>query len=132
MLHEQVAAVLRKGTDVKGRSRRSEFWRFTVVTAAFLPLAMLLLDVNAVLALVLLLLIACCLAFWLATAVRRLHDIGRSGAWVLLSFVPLGILVLLVWSVRDGEPGTNRWGANPKSAVTTATGGRLRDGVIPE
>lgn len=37
----------------------------------------------------------------LAVCVRRLHDIGKSGWWVLMCL--------------DGEPKENQWGANPKA-----------------
>lgn len=43
--------------------------------------------------------------------VRRLHDIGRSGAWLLLYLVPIaGPLVLLYWSFCASEPGRNGHG----------------------
>ncbi len=51
----------------------------------------------------------------IAVAVRRLHDIGRSGWWLLLSFVPLiGAIVLIVWFCTDGKKGYNRFGADPR------------------
>jgi uncharacterized membrane protein YhaH (DUF805 family) len=37
---------------------------------------------------------------------RRLHDIGKSGGWILLNFVPLGSLVLLYWACRASGDGT--------------------------
>ncbi len=47
----------------------------------------------------------------LAVAVRRLHDIGRSGWWVLIGFVPIiGFLVLLYWYVQPGIDGRNQYG----------------------
>ena len=53
----------------------------------------------------------------LAVAVRRLHDIGKSGWNLLLGIIPLvGAIVLLVWFCRDGERMSNAWGANPKNA----------------
>ena len=39
--------------------------------------------------------------------VRRLHDIGRSGAWYLLHFVPFGSLVLLYWACCASKAGSN-------------------------
>ncbi len=52
----------------------------------------------------------------LAVTVRRLHDIGRSGWWLLLGFVPLvGSIVLLVFTLLDGQPGDNAYGPNPKA-----------------
>ena len=53
----------------------------------------------------------------IAVWVRRLHDTGRSGWWVLASFIPLiGTIALLVFSLQDGESGTNQYGPNPKTA----------------
>ncbi|GAA4409577.1 DUF805 domain-containing protein [Quisquiliibacterium transsilvanicum] len=53
----------------------------------------------------------------LAVSVRRLHDIGRSGWWLLVSFIPLiGAIVLLVFALRDGDAGDNAYGPNPKGS----------------
>jgi uncharacterized membrane protein YhaH (DUF805 family) len=47
----------------------------------------------------------------LAVGVRRLHDIGKSGWWVLLPFTIIGIFVIIYWaaqiSVDDNEYGKN-------------------------
>ena len=52
----------------------------------------------------------------LAVAVRRLHDVDRSGWWLLLAFVPLiGIIVLIVWWCTEGTRGPNRFGPDPKA-----------------
>lgn len=51
----------------------------------------------------------------LAVTVRRLHDTGRSGWWLLLMFIPLiGPIILLVFLLTDSQPGTNKYGPNPK------------------
>jgi len=53
----------------------------------------------------------------LALAVRRLHDTGRSGWWMLIALLPLvGGIVLLVFFLLDGQPGENQYGPNPKGA----------------
>jgi uncharacterized membrane protein YhaH (DUF805 family) len=55
----------------------------------------------------------------IALAVRRLHDTGRSGWWILIGLVPLiGPIVLIVFYVTDSQPGTNQYGPNPKEAPT--------------
>ena len=52
----------------------------------------------------------------LAVAVRRLHDVDRSGWWLLLAFIPLiGIIVLIVWWCTEGTRGPNRFGPDPKA-----------------
>jgi len=57
----------------------------------------------------------------LALAVRRLHDTGRTGWWMLISFLPLiGIIVLIIFFVQDSQPGSNQYGPNPKEAPTAA------------
>ena len=51
----------------------------------------------------------------LSVSVRRLHDTGRSGLWLLVGLVPLvGSFVLLYFFVQDSEPGDNQFGPNPK------------------
>jgi uncharacterized membrane protein YhaH (DUF805 family) len=53
-----------------------------------------------------------------ALAIRRLHDIGKNGWWILLGVIPLvniiGIFVLLYFFIKDSWPGENLYGPNPK------------------
>ncbi len=52
----------------------------------------------------------------IAVSVRRLHDTGRSGWWLLIGLVPLiGSIWLIVLLCLDSQPETNKWGANPKA-----------------
>jgi uncharacterized membrane protein YhaH (DUF805 family) len=54
----------------------------------------------------------------LAVMIRRLHDIGKSGWWFFISFIPLiGSIWLLVLLVTDSQPGENQYGPNPKGTV---------------
>ena len=60
---------------------------------------------------------------WLSIAlgVRRLHDIGRKGTWLLLGLVPFGNLVLLYWLVQPSSVETNEWGdSGAQGEITTA------------
>jgi len=53
----------------------------------------------------------------LAVIVRRLHDTGRSGWWVLISLVPfVGPIILLVFMCLDSVP-SNAYGPNPKQVA---------------
>lgn len=46
--------------------------------------------------------------------VRRLHDVNRSGWWMLLIIIPLfGWLILLYWALSKGDTGPNRFGPDP-------------------
>jgi len=52
----------------------------------------------------------------IALTVRRLHDTGRVGWWILIGFVPLiGFIILIIFMVLDSKPGENPYGPNPKA-----------------
>ena len=52
----------------------------------------------------------------IAVTVRRLHDTGRSGWWILIALVPvIGGIVLLIFMVLDSQPGDNKYGPSPKT-----------------
>jgi uncharacterized membrane protein YhaH (DUF805 family) len=53
----------------------------------------------------------------LALGVRRLHDINRTGWWVLIALTVIGIFVLIYWACKKGTPGPNRFGPDPFAAV---------------
>ena len=105
----------------QGRARRAEYWWFTLfnalmstgitivengtgltdMEASFGPLSALYLLVT--------------LLPTLTLGVRRLHDIGRSGWWLLIGIIPfIGILVLLVFVCIDSEHGDNAFGPSPE------------------
>ena len=55
----------------------------------------------------------------LALGVRRLHDINRTGWWLLLLFVPvIGWIVLIVWAIKRGDKGPNKYGPDPRQATS--------------
>ena len=52
----------------------------------------------------------------LAVVLRPMHDIGKSGWWILIGLIPLvGAIVLLVFMCLDSEEGHNNYGPNPKA-----------------
>lgn len=58
----------------------------------------------------------------LAVSIRRLHDIDRTGWWVLLALTLIGALVLIYWACQKGTDGPNRFGPDPLSASGQAGG----------
>ena len=51
----------------------------------------------------------------LAVTIRRLHDTGRSGWWILISLVPLiGPIVLLIFFLQSSDFERNQYGPSPK------------------
>lgn len=53
----------------------------------------------------------------IAIVVRRLHDIGKSGWWYFIAFVPMvGAILLLVFLCTAGTAGDNMYGPDPKAS----------------
>jgi len=54
----------------------------------------------------------------IAVSIRRLHDLDRTGWWILLGFIPLiGWIILLIWYVTKGTDGPNRFGPDPLATL---------------
>jgi uncharacterized membrane protein YhaH (DUF805 family) len=143
---------LRKYAEFAGRARRREYWSFVLLYIVAFALA-LLIDFYAGLrgmvgpygpltALALLAL----LVPSVAVGARRLHDIDRSGWWLLAAYAPwilslllplagivqptlalilllvagAGFILLIVFSVLEGTRGPNRYGPDPKAAEGAA------------
>jgi uncharacterized membrane protein YhaH (DUF805 family) len=122
------SALVKKYATIEGRASRSEFWWFTL----FLVLGGILFDVlDAVLGwqfgepdifgnrpgvLNLLFNLAVLVPIVCVTA-RRLHDVNRSGWWMLIPLTVIGIIPYFYWTVKkpeDNEEGReNKWGTNP-------------------
>jgi uncharacterized membrane protein YhaH (DUF805 family) len=105
----------------RGRASRSEFWFWTLfavllTVAAGMVDAVLFPDHNlAGLAVSLLLFIP-----GLTIGVRRLHDLDRTGWWILIGLTGIGLILLIVWSCMQGTAGPNRFGPDPLAGYTVA------------
>ncbi len=116
--------VLKQYADFNGRARRKEYWMFTLFNIIFGGIAMILDSVFGIAiegvgygplygVYVLVLFIP-----GLAVAVRRLHDIGKSGWMILIALIPvIGAIWILVLMVTDSNPGENLYGVNPKEVT---------------
>jgi uncharacterized membrane protein YhaH (DUF805 family) len=116
-----VRVCLRKFAVFSGRARPSEYWWFVlllVVVAVPLGVVSELLarsGLDGALGLLVLAWLVLLIPWW-AVSVRRLHDTGHSGWWLLIPLVPVaGWLILIFFLASRGEPGPNRYGAVPSA-----------------
>ena len=119
-------ALMNNYVNFNGRASRSEYWWFFLFTMILqfiaLPIDIVVLGydmmdpgaiqiVGTIAGLALFLPSLCVL-------VRRLHDLGKSGWWFLIAFIPfLGIIVLLVFMVTEGEQLPNQYGEVPTNTI---------------
>ena len=115
-----------KWIDFNTRISRSEFW-WGNLGALIVDLllgacvgfmvgvvgSMLGLDIDALLDLMMLPIQLFLFIAGISLIVRRLHDINKSGWWMLIVFTIVGIIVLLIWECQQGDEGENRFGPNP-------------------
>ena len=107
--------VIKNTFNYQGRARRKEYWYYILIASIIILIGFTLdgiLDTPDTLSG-----LAGFILFFpsLAVTIRRLHDIGKSGWWYLISAIPLiGSLILLFWNCQETSPETNRWGAPAK------------------
>lgn len=113
--------VLRQYGDFEGRARRKEYWMFVLINIlvgfifTVLDDMFGLADEETGTGVFSTLYGLAVLIPSLAVSVRRLHDTGRSGWWILIVLIPvLGAIWLIVLLATDGKPGQNQYGINPK------------------
>ncbi len=115
--------VLKKYAVFSGRARRKEYWFFVLFNIIISIILAVIdgvtgtLDPESGMGLLGLVYTLAILIPALAVSVRRLHDTGRSGWWLLLLLIPLiGTIVILIFMVQDSKPEENQYGPSPKTA----------------
>ena len=122
MENVDLLTALKKYAVFSGRARRKEYWLF-ILLSWLLYIAAGILDglegtAEESSELWETLVTLALLVPGLAVTIRRLHDIGKSGWWLLLWLVPIiGVIVLFVFSLMDSQPGDNQYGPNPKEIL---------------
>ncbi|MGS0892656.1 DUF805 domain-containing protein [Burkholderia stagnalis] len=122
---EAVRAVFNQYAKFEGRARRAEYWYFALLTAVVSIVCQVVAMAGqggsafALLPAIVALVVSLALVVpSIAVTVRRLHDTGRSGWFLLIAFIPVvGGIILLVWMCARGTEGPNRFGADPIQAV---------------
>ncbi len=105
--------VLKKYAVFKGRASRKEFWMFFLIHA-LIQSALLIIDIIALdFAFTFIFYFLVTLLPCLSVHVRRLHDVGLCGWWMLLVITPFGYTGILGMTVPEGQRGNNKYGKNP-------------------
>jgi len=120
--------VLKKYADFSGRARRKEYWVFALFNITFVAIAIIL-DNMLGIAMTKLgygpiygLYVLAMLIPGLAVAVRRLHDVGKSGWMILIALIPIiGGIWLIVLMATDSNPEENQYGEKPKDVQINAS-----------
>lgn len=105
--------------DFSGRARRKEYWMFFLFNIIF-GLIALMLDMalglgNESGGMLYALYLIFMFIPSLSAGVRRLHDTGKSGWYMLIGLIPaVGPLVLLIFFAMEGNTGPNEYGEDPK------------------
>ena len=113
---DAVKSALTKSITVSGRASRSEYWFFVLFGIVFQTVCIILAaSVTEIFAILPFLLIIPAITL----LVRRLHDVGKSGCFVLLFMIPLVNFVLIIlWLVVDaGQPQANDYGDVPTNML---------------
>lgn len=100
--------VLKNYAVFDGRAGREEYWQFTLLNIIISTVLYFSLHELWAIYTVVVLIPS------IAVSVRRLHDIDRSGWWILSVIVPV---VLLFMMALDGKTGPNQYGFNPKDVI---------------
>ena len=96
--------------QITGRASRSEYWWFVLFTV-IVGAAASALDVFFPGDLLQTLFGLATLIPGIVLGARRMHDIGKSGWWLLIGLIPIiGWIVLIVWLATKSDAGSNQWG----------------------
>ena len=113
-----VRALTQNYCNFSGRASRSEYWWFYLFTCIVSWVVSIVVSLfSSELSIMYIASMIVGLAFLLpglGIAVRRLHDIGKSGWWMFISLIPLiGAIILLVWWCKDSQMEPNEYGPVP-------------------
>lgn len=109
---------LRNTLQTSGRACRREFWFFilginviTLFTSIldqsfglliedfFLPVGYITVTLSFLF-----------LLPFITVTIRRLHDSGLSGYWILAMFLPFGTILTIILTIRPSDPQANKYG----------------------
>ena len=99
--------------DFSGRTSREQYWWFTtavVLTSLILSLAHIATRFSVFTEILSLIFNLGILIPGISISVRRLHDINKSGWWLLIVFTIIGLIPIAYWAVRPSDSTVNLYG----------------------
>ena len=117
MLEWYLKVVRDNYANFEGRARRSEFWYFVLVNVIVGVVFGILSSIVGFFIYFYYIYSLAVLVPNIAVGVRRLHDVGKSGWFYLLAFVPLVNIYLIVLFCTEGDKGPNEFGPDPKGLL---------------
>ena len=113
------SVILEHYADFEGRARRSEFWWFYLAYMVVSIALLILGEFHLVFEIAWWAFVVLLFLPGLAVSVRRLHDSGRSGWWILINLIPfVGWIVFLVFMLLPSDDEANRYGRSPNEEET--------------
>ena len=107
--------VLENYANFTGRARRAEFWWYALANFIVSVVLNLLQAAASIFVVLVVIYGLAVLIPGIAVGIRRLHDTGKTGWWLLIVLIPLvGIIVLIVFWATDSTPGANDYGMSEK------------------
>ena len=101
--------VLMKYAELDGRARRQEYWMFVLINIGISVVLGMFSNILGMLYALIVFIPS------ITVGVRRLHDTGRSGWWLLVGIIPaIGTLIVLILMALEGDAGRNEYGSDPK------------------
>ncbi|MFD0590226.1 DUF805 domain-containing protein [Paenibacillus sp. GCM10027627] len=111
----------KKYATFSGRARRKEYWMFFLFNFIFALLLSILTLVHSAFDTLYYIYYLAIIIPSLALTVRRLHDIGKNGWFILLGLIPVvGFIILIVFHCLEGVRGSNQYGEDPKQSSSTS------------
>ncbi len=111
---QAIGSAFRKYVVFNGRSSRSEYWWWALFAVIGYIAAAVIDTIIGTYPLLYVIWALVVILSGLAVSVRRLHDLDKSGWWVLIGFIPLiGGIIIIFWFVRRGSDGPNQFGEDP-------------------
>ena len=127
LFFEAVESAFKKYFKFSGRSLRSEFWYFVlfifIIDFLLIFLDALILDIawqdlyySEEVGYLGLIFGFVTIIPYISVTARRLHDVNRSGWWMLIPLTIVGIIPFLYWMCKEGDKNQNRYGETPFSS----------------